>query len=104
MASQALSRDVVTNPLKLDAVLRAAGQSLIFSGRGHSVADWAFALRDLRSDSMTLIKLPHAALGSSSNYQGEQLKDPAPDFFASVQADTLDTFVAAHPELINTDK
>ncbi|WP_329103918.1 LCP family protein [Micromonospora sp. NBC_01699] len=104
MASQALSRDVVTNPLKLDAVLRAAGQSLIFSGRGHSVADWAFALRDLRADSMTLIKLPHSPVGTASNYQGEQLKAPAPDFFASVQADTLDTFVAAHPDLINTDK
>ena len=60
MASQALSRDVVTNPIKLDSVLRAAGQSLIFDGRGHSVVDWAFALRNLRSDSMTLIKLPHA--------------------------------------------
>ncbi|MFK3984909.1 LCP family protein [Micromonospora sp. NPDC050397] len=104
MASQALSRDVVTNPLKLDSVLRAAGQSLIFNGRGHSVADWAFALRDLRSDSMTLIKLPHAALGSSSNYQGEELKAPAEEFFASVQDDSVDAFVAAHPDLINKDK
>ena len=34
MASQALSKDVVTNPGKLDKVLRAAGESLIFDGNG----------------------------------------------------------------------
>jgi anionic cell wall polymer biosynthesis LytR-Cps2A-Psr (LCP) family protein len=104
MASQAFSRDVVTNPLKLDSVLRAAGQSLIFSGRGHSVADFAFALRGIRSDSITMIKLPHAGIGSSSNYQGEELKSPAPDFFASLGDGTVDNLVAAHPDLINTSK
>jgi anionic cell wall polymer biosynthesis LytR-Cps2A-Psr (LCP) family protein len=104
MATQAFSRDVVTNPVKLDSVLRAAGQSLIFNGRGHSVADWAFGLRNLRSDSLTLIKLPHASIGSGSNYQGEQLTAPTESFLASVRDGTIDDFMAANPALINKDK
>ncbi len=45
MVGQAFSADVVTNPIKLDRVLRAAGQSLIFNGRGNSVVDFALALQ-----------------------------------------------------------
>ena len=50
MAEQALSKDVVTNPVKLDKVLRAAGESLIFNGKGHSVVDWGLALKDVRPE------------------------------------------------------
>lgn len=46
MAGQALSADVVTNPVKLDRVLRAAGQSLIFSGRGNSVVDFGLGAQE----------------------------------------------------------
>ena len=40
---------MVTNPIKLDKVLRAAGQSLIFNGRGHSVVDFGIALKNIRA-------------------------------------------------------
>lgn len=101
MVSQAFSRDVVSNPARLDSVLRAAGQSLTFSGRGHSVIDYAFTLRGIRSDSITMIKLPGRGVGTGSNYKGEELVAPSQDFFAAVQRDDLDAYVIAHPELIN---
>ncbi|GAA4675199.1 LCP family protein [Phytohabitans rumicis] len=100
MVSQAFSKDVVTNPVKLDKVLRSAGESLIFNGRGHSVVDYGLTLRNLRASSITMIKLPGRGVGTGSNYKGEELLDPSQDFFAAVQADTLDTFVVSHPELI----
>ncbi|BCB79479.1 hypothetical protein GCM10022251_72180 [Phytohabitans flavus] len=101
MVNQAFSRDVVTNPGKLDAVLRAGGQSLVFNGRGHSVVDYAFTLRNIRSDSITMVKLPGEGVGSGRNYRGERLVSPSEDFFAAVQDDTVDAFMAAHPEMIN---
>jgi anionic cell wall polymer biosynthesis LytR-Cps2A-Psr (LCP) family protein len=104
MANQALSRDVVTNPLKLDAVLRAAGKSLIFNGRGHSVADFGFALRGIRSEAITMIKLPGGGIMEGGKYQGERLQPVAKEFFASVVGGTVDTFVLSHPALINRAK
>ncbi|MFC0530884.1 LCP family protein [Phytohabitans kaempferiae] len=101
MVNQAFSRDVVTNPVKLDNVLRAAGQSLVFNGRGHSVLDYAVALRDIRSNSITMIKLPGRGVGTGSNYRGEELLPPAADFFAAVRNGTVDSFVVSHPEFIN---
>jgi polyisoprenyl-teichoic acid--peptidoglycan teichoic acid transferase len=101
MVSQAFSKGVVTNPLKLDAVLRAAGQSLIFNGRGHSVVDYGLALRDLRASSITMIKLPAQGVGTGGNYQGEELLPPAKVFFAAVKADTVDEFIVSNPSFIN---
>lgn len=104
MVNQAFSRDVVTNPFKLDAVLRAAGESLIFNGRGHNVVDFAFALRNLRASSIAMIRLPGGAVMSGGTYQGERLEPVAEEFFAAVRQGTVDTFVLNHPELLNHEK
>ena len=101
MAQQALSKNVVTNPAKLDRVLRAAGKSLIFDGGGHSVVDWGLALRNVRSENMTLIKLPGHGLIVNGQYQGEALESSAQDFFRSLSTGTVGAFMLAHPDYIN---
>lgn len=104
MANQALSKDVVTNPIKLDKVIRAAGKSLIFNGRGHSVVDFGLALRNLRSESIVMVKLPGGGILQNGRYLGERLEPVAQEFFAAVKDGTVDTFVTSHPELINSSK
>ncbi|WP_091197492.1 LCP family protein [Micromonospora narathiwatensis] len=98
MVSQAFSADVVTNPIKLDRVLRAAGESLIFNGRGNSVVDFGLALKNIRADSIVTIKLPGANIGTGSAYKGEQLLPAADDFFAAMRDEQLDAFMLEHPE------
>jgi LCP family protein required for cell wall assembly len=101
MAQQALSKDVVTNPVKLDKVLKAAGKSLIFDGNGHNVVDWGLALHNIRADNMTLIKLPGRSLIVNGSYKGEELEASADEFFASVNNGTVADFVLQHPDYIN---
>jgi len=100
MASQALSKNVVTNPVKLDKVLKAAGDALIFDGNGHSVVDWGLALKSLRADDMTLVKLPGRSLITNGRYQGEALDSSAEEFFAAVQSDTISSFLIDHPDFL----
>jgi len=103
MAEQALSKDVVTNPVKLDKVLKAAGSALTFDGKGHNVVDWALALKSIRSDNMTLIKLPGKSLFSGGgDYRGEGLEESATEFFSSIRTGTVDTFLFQHPEYFNS--
>jgi LCP family protein required for cell wall assembly len=101
MAQQALSKDVVTNPGKLDKVLKAAGSALIFDGKGHSVVDWGFALKNIRSDNMVSIKLPGKSLFENGKYVGEGLDDSAAGFFSAVNSDQLTSFLFEHPEYVN---
>ncbi|WP_422773413.1 LCP family protein [Plantactinospora sp. WMMC1484] len=104
MADQALSKDVVTNPIKLDKVIRAAGESLIFSGRGNKLIDFGFALRNLRSNSIQMIKLPGGGVYNGDKYQGEQFQPIAQEFFDALQAGTVDSFVINNPKLLNKVK
>ncbi len=63
MVAKGFSADVLADPLQLDAVLRAAGDSLTFSGRGHGVIDWAFALQDIRPSRIAMIRLSGGGVG-----------------------------------------
>ena len=103
MAKQALGKDVITNPAKLDKVLKAAGKSLIFDGSGHSVVDWAFSLKNIRSENMTLIKLPGESIIVNGDYRGEELAPSATDFFAAVRNDQVQNFIFKNPEYINSN-
>jgi anionic cell wall polymer biosynthesis LytR-Cps2A-Psr (LCP) family protein len=100
MAQQVLSKNVITNPGKLDNVLKAAGSALIFDGKGHSVVDWGFALKNIRSQSMSLIKLPGGSVYEGNSYQGEALQPSATEFFASVTRDAVGDFIFQHPEYL----
>ena len=102
MAQAALSRDVITNPGKLDSVLKAAGSALIFDGAGHSVVDWGFALKSIRSPNMSLIKLPGGSVIDGHTYSGEALQPSATDFFAAVTRDNIGDFLFGHPEYLQT--
>ena len=102
MAAKATSADVIGDPLKLDRVLRAAGESLIFSGRGTSIAEFAYALRGIRPDAIQMIKLPATNVGVGDAYQGEQFLPVANEFLAALRKGQADAFVVEHPGLINT--
>ena len=102
MAAKATSGDVIGDPLKLDRVLRAAGESLIFSGRGSSIAEFAYALRGIRPESIQMIKLPAVNLGVGDAYQGEQFLPEATEFLAALRKGQADAFLVEHPGLINT--
>jgi LCP family protein required for cell wall assembly len=102
MAEQALSKDVVSDPITLDRVLRAAGSSLIFDGNGHSVIDWALALKNVSSANMTLITLPGHSIFNGPAYQGEALDDTAAGFFAALNDGMIATFMVDHPAFANS--
>jgi LCP family protein required for cell wall assembly len=104
IAKQALSKDVVTNPGKLDRVLRAAGGSLTFAGRGYNVVDWGLALKNVRPENMTLIKLPGRSVIEGGQYRGEALDDSADEFFAALRDGTIGTFLLSHPEFIQAEE
>jgi hypothetical protein len=51
-----------------------------------------------------MVKLPGGGLMVNGKYQGEQLKPEAREFFTAVKSGTVDQFVVAHPELVNSAK
>jgi LCP family protein required for cell wall assembly len=103
LVGQVFKRDLVTDPGKLDQVLRALGKTLIFQGGSRKVTEFAYALRNLKASAITLVGLPGKGVGSGSGYRGEQL-DAASEkgYFGAVRADAVDAFLKTHPKLVNS--
>lgn len=100
LVAKLFTEDIVTNPIRLDRVLRAVGDALVFDGRGHRVIDFAFALRRVTPQRITLVGLPGGSVfGSDGGYLGEQLEPVAEEFFAAVQQDRVGPFLAEHLDL-----
>lgn len=97
---KALSREIITDPIALDRVLRAAGESLIFDGRGHSPVDFAFALSGLRPSSLQMISLPGYSVMVGGQYQGEELGPEAYELFAAIAEDRMEEFTLANPQFL----
>lgn len=100
MLDKAVSRDMVTNPIALDRVVQAAGDALIFDGRGNDPIDFAFALRELRPANITTITLPADNVGEGSAYQGEQLRPEASELFAALNSGRIGQFLVDNPDFI----
>jgi LCP family protein required for cell wall assembly len=98
---------LLSDPIKLDRVVRAAGSALTFDGGGASVLDWALALHPIGPDAVTLIRTAgHPVLtreGDWSTYQGEALDPASRALLDAVQEEKVQEWVTAHPDLIATD-
>lgn len=99
---QAVSRDMITNPAALNRLLDAVGDAMIFDGRGNSVIDYAFALRELRPNSMVMIGLPGDSVGTADAYQGEELRPEALELFAALRQGQLDQFLLEHRDMVDS--
>ena len=72
--AQIFSRDLVLNPVEADRILDAMGQVLTFDGRGRKPSEYAYALRNLRPENVTLVGLPgSSAYIGGGGYVGETL-------------------------------
>jgi anionic cell wall polymer biosynthesis LytR-Cps2A-Psr (LCP) family protein len=104
LVGQILAADTARDPVKLDRVLQAIGEALVFDGRGRRVIDFAYALRDVEAADITLVGLPGGSVGRGSGYAGEQLQPVGRQFLAAVRGDRVAAFLAAHPELVNKER
>ncbi len=100
MLGKAFSAGVVANPAQVDRVLRAAGKSVVFGGRGLSLADWALALRGLRPEDLFMVRLGGESLMSGEEYLGEALDVEAVGFLGAVAGGEVDEYVLQHPQMV----
>jgi LCP family protein required for cell wall assembly len=102
MVKAATGAGVITNPGKLDRVIRAAGSAFIIDTNGVPLADFAFALKGVGVGSMVMVRT-NAGKITSQDVNGISFETLTPDSQAMFQAlknDQLDTFLSAHADFI----
>ncbi|WP_433828397.1 LCP family protein [Actinoplanes sp. CA-015351] len=90
----------VQDPAKLKDVIEAIGDSLVYVG-GRTPFEYAYALKDLTPEKITLVDLPGAGVSSGGKYVGEQLKSEGTGFLKALVKNKAAAYLKEHPKLVN---
>lgn len=102
IAKEATSKGVITNPIKLNNVIKAAGKAFVLDTQGIPVEDFIFTLRGVAANDLVLIKT-NAGKFNTLTVNGqdfEQLSEESLEMLAAVRDGRLAEFVIANPQFI----
>jgi polyisoprenyl-teichoic acid--peptidoglycan teichoic acid transferase len=100
---EATAQGMLASPTKLDGVIRAIGGSLHFDGNGISPVDWMWALKNITTSEITMLKTAGTGLYSGKTYLGEQLMPDGVAVLRALKDNQLDTFAMEHQNEISSD-
>jgi LCP family protein required for cell wall assembly len=102
MVKGMMSKGVVTNPVKLDKVLRAAGKAFTLDTGGVGLADFIFTLKGVAANDLVMLRT-NAGKFNSAKIQGESaeaLTEESRQMFAAAKDDRLAEFVLSHADWV----
>ena len=100
LVRRAVAQDVLTNPVRLAALLSAAGKGLAVDDDGLPLTRLVAVLPELKSVDPVGLSLP---VGPPAGNASRLPLDPkqGPEFLAALREDRLAQWVAQHPEQVN---
>ncbi|MEV6526037.1 LCP family protein [Longispora sp. NPDC051575] len=96
---QALSKDVVSNPVKLDKIIRSVGASLQLDLGGYDFLDLVFALRNIKPTDIITMQIPHATKKKNGADYEELVQPLGTELFQGLIKGQVDDVLIKHPEL-----
>ncbi|OKI57954.1 LCP family protein [Micromonospora sp. CB01531] len=104
MAKKATESGMLTNPIKLNQLIKAAGESLMLDIGGVKIENFIFTLKGLSGNDLVTLRTNAGTYNSSADKKFELLSPLSLDMFKAVKEDKLADFVAANPEVLSTRK
>ncbi|MCA2212649.1 LCP family protein [Jidongwangia harbinensis] len=103
MAKKASSSGVMTNPLKVNGLIKAAGKAFVLDTGGVPVADFIFTLKGVAANDMVLLRTNNGTF--SGNGRGrEQFNEVTQDMFQAIRKDNLADFIINNPGVVAKEK
>ncbi len=105
MMKKTMSTGVLTNPAKVNAVLKSVGQAVSFYNNNVSLADWIFTLKGITPNEMFTLKVNNGQFHSETigGISYETLDDQSMQLLQAISTDQVFTFVKQHPEIVSND-
>jgi LCP family protein required for cell wall assembly len=99
IAAKAAGAGVLTDPAKVNELIKAAGRALVLDTGGVPVADYVFALDRIRADDLVLLRTNHGTFAGNGRGR-ERLTPESRAIYQAVRDDELGDFVISHPGVI----
>ncbi|WP_346123835.1 LCP family protein [Micromonospora coerulea] len=102
MAKKATQNGTLTNPIKLNQLIKAAGKAFILDTGGVPIDDFIFTMKGVTGNDLTTLRTNGGTF--NSNAGRESLNQLSMDMFQAVKDDKLAEFVVANPSVLSTRK
>jgi hypothetical protein len=96
---------VLTNPIKVNSLIKSAGKAFVLDTGGVPVADFIFTLKGVAANDLVLLRTNNGTFAGTGNGTGrETLTAESRAMFAAVRQDKLANFVISNPGVVAKEK
>ncbi|MET8910266.1 LCP family protein [Micromonospora sp. NPDC004551] len=103
MAKKATDKGMLTNPIKLNALIKAAGKAFILDTGGVPIADFIFTLKGVSGNDLVTLRTNGGTYSTAGNGR-EKFNETTMEMFQAVKKDKLADFVVSNPTVLSTRK
>ncbi|MEU5563194.1 LCP family protein [Micromonospora musae] len=103
MARKATDKGMLTNPLKLQQLIKAAGKAFVLDTGGAKIENFVYTMRGVTGNELIMLKT-NAGTFNGNDSGREELSDNSLEMFKAVKEDRLAQYVFYHPEVISNRK
>ncbi|MGW1058662.1 LCP family protein [Micromonospora rubida] len=104
MAKKATEDGTLTNPVKLNALMKAAGGALVLDTGGVPMIDMIFTMRGVTGNDLTMLRTNGGKFHPTADGSKETLSPQTLEMFQAIKNDKLAEFVYANPDVLSTRK
>lgn len=104
IAKKATESGVVSNPMKVQALLKAAGESLVLDTGSIAIEDFVYGLRGVGGGGMTMLRTNGGNFNGDASGGFELLDETTMGMFQAVKSDTLAEYVYNNPSVLSDRK
>ncbi|MGR6322761.1 LCP family protein [Micromonospora soli] len=104
MAKKATDKGMMTNPLKLNQLIKAAGKAFILDTGGVPIADFIYTLKGVSGNDLVTLRTNGGTYSPNADRSKESLNELSMQMFRAVKNDKLADFVVANPGVLSTRK
>ena len=103
IAKKASSSGVLTNPIKVNGLIKAAGKAFVLDTGGVPVADFMFTLKGVAANDLVLLRTNNGTFAGNRNGR-ETISPLSKQMFSAVRQDRLAEFIVANPGVVAKEK
>jgi LCP family protein required for cell wall assembly len=104
MAKKATEDGTLTNPVKLNTLIKAAGKALVLDTGGVPMIDLIFTMRGVTGNDLTMLRTNGGKFNPTAGGAREALSPQTMEMFKAIKEDKLAEFVYANPGVLSTRK
>jgi LCP family protein required for cell wall assembly len=103
MAKKASTSGVLTNPVKINSLIKSAGKAFVLDTGGVPVADFMFTLKGVAANDLVLLRSNNGTFAGNGSGR-EAITEKSRAMYRAVKQDKLADFIIGNPDVVAKEK